>query len=112
MEAATAGPRVRIFEPERHLQQGVEGELQRQRIDHGERRPGAAPRREARVPWARKYAVPDDRDAREGPSADLRTNQLVSRMDFELCTGADGRSVLLEHGNLVEVTRDNAEILV
>ena len=80
MEAAAAGPRVRVLEAERDLQQGVEGELERQRVDHGERRPGAAPRREARVPRAREDAVPDDRDAREGPSADLRTNKSVNRV--------------------------------
>ena len=114
MEAAAAGPRVRIFEAEGDLQQGVEGELQRQRVDHGERRPGAAPRREARVPRAREDAVPDDRDPRERPGADLCRNKSVSRVtrQFELCTGADGRPVLLEHGDLVEVTRDNAKILV
>ena len=73
VEAAPAGPRVGVLEAERHLQQGVEGELQRQRVDDRERRPGAAPRREARVPRAREDAVPDDRDPRERPGADLCT---------------------------------------
>jgi hypothetical protein len=29
VEAATAGPRIRIFEPERDLEQGVERKLER-----------------------------------------------------------------------------------
>ena len=81
MEAAPAGPRVGILEAERDLEQGVERELERQRVDDRERRPGAAPRREARVPRACKYPVPDDRDAREGPGTDLCTNKSVSRVD-------------------------------
>ena len=89
MEAAPAGPRVGVLEAERDLQQGVEGELQRQRVDHRERRPGAAPRREARVPRAREDAVPDDRDAREGPRTDLFANKSVSRVYVESRTHRD-----------------------
>ena len=53
----------------------------------------AAPRREARVPRACKYPVPDNRDPREGP-------------------GPDGRPVLLQHRDLMEVARNDREILV
>ena len=121
MEAAPAGPRVGVLEAERDLEQGVERELQRQRVDHGERRPGAAPRREARVPRAREDAVPDDRDARERARTDLCRDKSVSRVyvasmdapqQFDLCTGTDGRPVLLEHRDLVKVTRNDREILV
>ena len=114
VEAAPAGPRVRVLEAERDLEQGVEGELQRQRVDHGERRPGSSPRREARVPRAREDAVPHYRDAREGPGTDLciYVASMDARRQFELCTGADGRPVLLEHRDLMEVARDNGEVLV
>ena len=44
-----------------------------------------------------------------------KINQRVGcqwRGGHDLCTGADGRPVLLEHRDLVEVARDNAKVLV